>query len=361
MPSNNIIKRRYVTPKHPTSFGGITKLGNFYGIKTSRTKRILKGVKSYSLHRETKKPKYRNCYFIYQLRQQIQADLVDVNALAKENDEFKYLLTAIDMFSRKLVCIPMKNKSAREASAAVGRMIRIMKPKQLFTDAGKEFVNATVANLLRINEIEHMIAASDMKCSGVERVNKTLQRKLYQYMTENNTDRYIDILPDIVSSYNNSKHETIALTPEEAEQPENVLQVRDELNKWYTHIVRMQKKPSFKKGDIVRISRLKDKFLRSYKEQNKAELYEIIDVKTRMPIPMYTLKSLEKLDVLEGGFYSNELTHFDPETWEIDVSKPLKKRVHKGERQVLARWVGFHKSYFSWIPASQLEKFKTKA
>ena len=344
------IRTNYINLKHPTSFGGVTKIQKYYKISRAQAAKALRGVKSYSLHRETKKPHVRNCYFIYQLRQQVQADLIDVSALSDHNDGITFLLTAIDMFSKKLVCLPMKNKSGKETKLAIQKLIKVMKPKQLYTDAGKEFLNQFVQNILARNDIEHLIASSDVKCAGVERVNKTLQRKIYQYMTEKNTDRYIDVLQDAVLSYNKSVHSSINISPNEAEKEENHLIVRDELNKHYTEIVSAKKTPNFKIGDIVRISKLK--------EQNKEELFEIININSTLPIPMYYLKSLEKLDELEGGFYANELTLFQPDVWDMDVSKPLKKRTHKGVKQVLAKWVGFNEKYDQWIPETNLPKVK---
>ena len=40
-----------------------------------------------------------------------QADLVDMQSLSLHNDDIKYLLTCIDMFSRYSCVRPLKNKS----------------------------------------------------------------------------------------------------------------------------------------------------------------------------------------------------------------------------------------------------------
>lgn len=42
---------------------------------------------------------------------QFQADLCDMQALAKQNDGFKYLLMVIDVFSKKAYVQPLKNKT----------------------------------------------------------------------------------------------------------------------------------------------------------------------------------------------------------------------------------------------------------
>ena len=43
---------------------------------------------------------------------------------------------------------------------------------------------------------------------------------MYKQFTKQNNIVYIDILPKILSSYNNTKHRSIGITPIEVRQPE---------------------------------------------------------------------------------------------------------------------------------------------
>ena len=65
---------------------------------------------------------------------------------------------------------------------------------------------------------------------------------------------YIDILPKILSSYNNSKHRSIGMTPVQARQPENYGKV---YFNFYGDLAdnRDNRKPEFRVGDTVRISK----------------------------------------------------------------------------------------------------------
>jgi len=47
-----------------------------------------------------------------------EADLVDVQALAKHNDGHRYLLTVIDDFTKYLHIVPLKSKTAKAVSEA---------------------------------------------------------------------------------------------------------------------------------------------------------------------------------------------------------------------------------------------------
>lgn len=348
---NQRIIANYKNPRHPTSFGGINKLSRHYKIPEKRARTILSGIRSYTLHREGKKPRERNPFFVYRLRQQIQIDLIEVHKVARSNNGVKYLLTAIDVFSKFLVVIPMKRKTAEESLKAIKLMVAAFRPKpiEIMSDAGREFVNAQVKRYFQGENIEHFTPASDMKCPIVERVNRTIQNRIYQFLTENTTDRYIDALPNLVFGYNNTEHTSTGLKPIDAEKERNHLFVRDALNRHYFSI--KGKKPQFKVGDYVRL-KMVGKFHRSYNEQQTRELWEIVEVDVEMPVPRYYVKSLETLERLQGAFYSNELTLVSMDKFPIE--RVLRRRRYRGVNQVFVKWEGFNDEYNSWIPADAI-------
>lgn len=350
MPPLRVIRRNYKLPHHPTSFSGLKRLKNFYNISDRESKRILSKIDSYSLHRETKKPKYRNPFFVYEKREQVQIDLIDISGLHQSNFGVKYLLTAIDLFTKYLVCLPMKRKDAETSKNVIWNMLTKMTPhpKKIMSDRGTEFTNRKVKDLFEEYNIQHILPDSDMKCVVVERVNKTIQNKIYHYLTAHYTDRYLPVLQDLVESYNNAIHRTIQMSPIDAENPLNHLKVADRLNEHYTNIFEKKKSVKFAVGDIVRISMIKSKFHRSYQEQQKENFYEIDEINTKMPIPLYYLKDCEDLTLVDGGFYSNELTLVDFDEW--DVERELKKGTGKNRNKILVKWRGFHNNYNSWEP-----------
>ena len=82
-----------------------------------------------------------------------------------------------------------------------------------------------------------------------ERLNRTIKEKMFRYFTHKSTLRYVDILQDLMNSYNNTFHRSIKMTP-------------NEVNTFNEHLVfRTLYKPKtlprkfiFKAGDKVRIS-----------------------------------------------------------------------------------------------------------
>ena len=71
--------------------------------------------------------------------------MADMQALAIENQGYRYLLTVIDVFSKYAWVIPVKNKSAAVILQAFKDLLessaKPRKPKRIQTDAGKEFLN----------------------------------------------------------------------------------------------------------------------------------------------------------------------------------------------------------------------------
>ncbi len=54
----------------------------------------------------------------------------------------------------------------------------------------------------------------------------------------------------------------------------------------------------------------KSSFLKGYDAQNNQELFEIYNILSNLPIPMYQIKSIDnpEEDVIKGQFYGHELT-----------------------------------------------------
>ena len=51
------------------------------------------------------------------------------------------------------------------------------------------------------------------KACSVERFNQTLKTKMWKYFTAKNTVHYLDVLPELVSSYNSTYHRSIKMAP----------------------------------------------------------------------------------------------------------------------------------------------------
>lgn len=90
------------------------------------------------LHKQARKNYPRRHVNVKGIDDLWQADLVDMQAYASENKNFKYLLTVIDVFSKKAYVKPILNKSAKIVTEAMNDIFQKSKttPVHLQTDNG---------------------------------------------------------------------------------------------------------------------------------------------------------------------------------------------------------------------------------
>ena len=311
---NNIITN-YTSPGHPTAFSGVQNVKRFHGSKFSQKRIIdsLQSIDAFTKHRKKPKPKNYNPILLYTKREQIQMDLIAVDGLQYHNNGVKFLLVAIDSFTKKAGVIPLKRKTKENVLNAIKLIFHEVlppKPKTVCFDKGSEFMNALIKKYLRDENITHFNLTGPHKAAIAERFNRTLQGLIYRYLTHNNTKRYIDVLPLLLNTYNNRYHSSIKMTPNQAEKPQNAYLVRANLGINHSEVLLTTKPPKLKEGDIVRASLQRvgprHNFRRGYKIQFSDDLYTIDAVKTNLPIIMYKIRDSNNR-LLDKSFYESEL------------------------------------------------------
>ena len=201
------------------------------------------------------------------------------------------------------------------------------------------------------NQIKTFNPDTSIHAAFIERFNRTLQRLIYTFNTENETYRYIDALPQLVQTYNNRKHRMIGTTPAIAENDETThLEIRKLAAKYHETI---KSKPIvFQIGDTVRIAKIKDKFSRGYNEQQMLEIYKIKEIKTNNKIPMYVLETYNGDETIVGSFYSFELVKITGDIFRVE--KVIKKRRRNNKLEYFVKWKGFNDNYNSWIDSTDV-------
>ena len=276
-------------------------------INEADVKKFLQCQNTYTLHKQIRRKFRRNPVIVKGIDVQWQADLADVIELSRENNGYHYLLTVIDCFSKYAWAIPVKRKDSAnmvEAFTCLFHLSAPRKPKRLQTDKGKEFVNSPVQQYLKQEGIEHFVTNNETKASLVERFNRTLKSRMFAYFTEMKTRKYIDILQNLVDSYNRSEHRSIGMKPCD-------VKIKDEPKIWHRlygkvaeRVVPDQKtkKLSPKKGSSVRISKAKTSFDKGYLPNWTKELFKVTKVRGQYPKNLYKLKDYTDEDI-QGSFY----------------------------------------------------------
>ena len=83
------------------------------------------------------------------------ADLADMQSLSRYNKGIKYLLCAIDLFSKYAWVIPLKDKKGTSIVNAFQKIIAEgRKPNKIWVDQCSEFCNKSFKDFLKINNTE---------------------------------------------------------------------------------------------------------------------------------------------------------------------------------------------------------------
>ena len=110
----------YHDPSHPGSFTGPETLykvvlaeGKFK-IGRHCIRKWLQDQESYSLTRDARHKYNRSRVIVNGINSQADMDLKDMVDLAKQNDDYQYILVCINIFSRFTRCVPIKTKQVAQ-------------------------------------------------------------------------------------------------------------------------------------------------------------------------------------------------------------------------------------------------------
>ena len=223
-------------------------------------------------------------------------DLADMQSLSRKNKGIKYLLCAIDLFSKYAFAIPLKDKKGISIVKTFNKIIKQSnrKPNKIWVDQGEEFYNNVFKKWLSDNDIIMYSTYNGGKSVVAERCIRTLKNKLYKHMTATGKNVYYDVLDDVVNKYNNTKHSTIKIKPIDVKNNKRIY--IDEHN---------EKDSRFKVGNRVRISKLKNIFAKGYTPNWSTEIFIVDKINGTVPYT-YNLKDLNDEEII-GSFYDKEL------------------------------------------------------
>lgn len=361
MNPDKILHRIYYDVSNPASFGSVDKLFRAANevnssIKRSDVEKFLSGEFAYTLHRKIVRRFRRNPVVSNFHTELAQADLIDVIKYSTENDGYRYILTMIDVFSKVAFAVPIKTKSAVDMESAIEEIFVSYKPSNLQTDEGREFTNARVQKLLKSQLVHFYLAKNEViKCAVVERFQRTLMTRISKYFTSQGHQRYIDMLPDFLSSYNNTYHRSIRMTPVQATSAETSVvfmnlygykNERDMLRDEY------KRNPKHEVGTSVRVPKIKNVFEKGYRQTFTDEIFKIDSKNSSRNQPVYKLKDYRD-HIVPGTFYEYEVQKVAPkDLYRVEV---LGKRKRGAVTQIRVRYVNFPEVQPEWINESNIQ------
>ena len=191
-----------------------------------------------------------------------------MQSLSKNNKGIKYILCAIDLYSKYAFVIPLNDKKGISIVNAFNKIIKKSgkKTNKIWVDQGGEFYNNVFKKWFSDNDIIMYSTYNEGKSVVAERFIRTLKNKLYKHMRAAGKNVYYDVLDDVVNKYHNTKHSTIKMKSIDVGDNNKRVYV-DEHN---------EKDTRFKVGDRVRISKFKNIFAKGYTPNWSTEIF-IVD------------------------------------------------------------------------------------
>ena len=191
---------------NPGSLGSISKLKQ---AGVNNPQKYLRTKDSYTLHKLTRKRFKRRPFITNGPGNLVCSDVAYLKDYNKSNDGVAYLMIFIDVFSRYLSVYTLKSLKSQDVVPNMRDFFKnsIYKYSNMVTDEGVEFTSrATMQLLNKLKVCRYHTYNREIKAAPAERVIRTLKMKIARYITEFNSERYIDDLPQIVETYNHTKH-----------------------------------------------------------------------------------------------------------------------------------------------------------
>ena len=167
-----------------------------------------------------------NSYVASKPLQELQIDLGDFTASSAINDGFRFMFLAVDIFTKYIHCVPVKDKSPKESIRAFNEILeKIGVPENIMSDREGAWESTEFIRLLNQHKIKHIISSSPPPFS--ERAVQEIKNMIFARLEGLEIDKqnWTDILPAVLKKYNNRVHGTTELSPIDARKPENQIEV----------------------------------------------------------------------------------------------------------------------------------------
>lgn len=226
--------------------------------------------------RQTKPYRGFNSYVAPQALHEIQCDLMDMTASASINNGYRYAFLAIDVFSKYIWAVPVKDKRPQESIRAFKEVLgKIGKPVQIMTDREGAWESKEFVTLLNENKIKHIISSAPPPFS--ERAVKEIKNMIHARLggLEMEAERWVDVLPAVLKKYNTRIHGSTGMSPDDARKDKNSIEVFLNIRQKAQF---KRRYPDLKVNDMVRTIVKRHTFTKGYNSGWSSNVYKILHV-----------------------------------------------------------------------------------
>ena len=135
--------------------------------------------------------------------------LMDVSVISMANENYKFMLVCVDVFSRLALVVPLKNKEPSTVIEAVEEVLDIAEPTVINCDNGSEFLSYTLKRFVKERgiDVRYVDVKDHHKLGIVDRFYRALRERINKHLY------HINVLPKIIANYNCSYHSGIKKAP----------------------------------------------------------------------------------------------------------------------------------------------------
>ena len=306
MNADEIIKKTFYDPQI-----GLQSADKLYyklkskGITKKQITEFLKKQEVQQVHKNVKPIKKFFPIYAEHKNEIWQTDLLDLSNLSRYNQGYRYILIFIDVHSRFVYAIPLKNKISSTVNKEIKDVLLNEKPELIQADRGSEFINNAFKKILSDNNIQIQFLQTSHQLGIINRFCRTIRNLIEKYMTAYHTNNYISVFDKIIKNYNTSYHKGIQSTPSNPDEStisklnlEKLLDAKNEESTFeIDDTVRFIKnRKAFEKGTLPHFSstlhNVINKNVHSYELDNGKWFmyYELQKVKSSETLPIETPK-----------------------------------------------------------------------
>ena len=223
-----------------------------------------------------------NSYTAPFARFEYQIDIMDMKPLTKEpetkipikNDEPRYGLVVIDIFSKLANVVPMKEKSGPITLSAMKESFNKMGfPMSVYSDNDRAF-QAGVKDFFEKEGITHVVTLTH--ANVVERFIRTMKNMIHDRVRFNRGSWSV-MLSKALDKYNDTVHSSTKMKPKDAHDDKNHMDVRVNLTRREKNT---RKYPEVKVNDMVKEYNSQDNYTerKEYNSKWSNQSYKIVKI-----------------------------------------------------------------------------------
>ena len=353
----------YLDPSHSAAFGGIDVLFQFvkedkkFNFTKEEIINFLQSQPTYTSRVRKSRPSRYPRFTVPGPRHLIQVD----TAYMPKSGHKRYIVGAIDTFSRKIKAKAVSNIKAKTVSPIVMELIKELGgTRYLNSDLGTEYSNSTLRDELEKEKINHYFATKRSKAHFMERAWRSLKSHLAKATEAAGTKSWDKLLPDVIEAYNSRPHRSLyGASPNKVSSDPSLaaeiwFKAREEVLKQQVKEIPYQ----YNINDGVRMKlESKNTFQKESSIQNSPRVYFIASRRKVDGIPLYTLKT-ELNDALTSSFAHDQLQKVILSSKsQYKIEQIISYKDIDGVPHAKVKWLGYDPSYNTFIPKSELKGY----